>query len=214
MRIKHIMRIKHFREYVKISTNDFELSELNAFCEAFNVDHLIKKIKLIKIEQGGHAQRPYTVAYSSKASLIHELLHLLQYEAEDDEKGQMLIMSYKNVSSFSTEDLRKEFVPYMLQRQELNNQAISVAYWVNSLKLDVKSLYKSITGKELEDQSTQSSRIRIMLGLLYDYRGMASRKKSFLKKKTMQYTTMMNTLSTNENVIKHGFTTGSVSYFI
>jgi len=97
--------------------------------EIFKRDFNYKdKIKLIKVSNGGMSNSAGLIEYSSRGVLIHELFHLLQYKAMSDKEKTI----YKDLS-FEP----KKFSEYVLQRKELNNQAISVAYNMYNLNIDI-----------------------------------------------------------------------------
>jgi len=135
------------------------------FKELFNYTD---DIKLTKIEQGGYS-KPNEVYYSSIGILIHELLHLLQFKYETDNR-------YKEFK------LDKEsFIEYVLQRKELNNQAISVAFSLTELNLTISDF------KDVEVPNSLNSLKDRLNFFFYNLNSVKSNRKIDLYKRISKY---------------------------
>jgi len=128
-------------------------------------------VKLIKVQQGGQASNNGDIKYSSIGILIHELLHLLQFKSSNDNR-------YKEFK------LDKEsFINYVLQRKELNNQAISVAFSLTELNLTVSDFKNA----EYDNSSTLSTTKDRLNFFFYNLNAVKSNRKIDLYKRISKY---------------------------
>lgn len=145
-----------FKEYI----SEVSLKELKLIYSSDNEVLVLKfkevfqykgQIKIKKIPLGGSSNPKGEIEYSTKGILIHELFHLLQFKAMQKEESLKYIILKDNLTNL---------LDYMLQPKELNKQAISIAFSLDSFGMEYSS-------KNLNtDLGTQIGRLNYVLNAI------------------------------------------------
>lgn len=152
----------NFRDYLnEISfykiRNLLDIEEHEIVTEFKKIFNYKDKINIKAVNIGGSSSPDGNITYSSKGILLHELFHLLQYKAMSTYE----YTRYKNLIDIGNKD---NFISYVLQRKELNNQAISISYILfekNILIDDIIKEVKTIENIDNLDISNIDDRLKI-----------------------------------------------------
>jgi len=185
----------NFREFIEETSynkikflyvlDDYDLVE--KFKEIFNYN---ENIDIFKVPFGGTAYRNGKIEYSSKDTLIHELFHLLQYKVEKTKN------KYHNLKMDKT-----GFLKYILQKKELNNQAISVAFSLKELNKNISDI-KIFDNEHIYNLDLSNIENRLSLFFSYLEQSKSSRKKVLIGK-IDKYKRYMQYIDYELNNIEH-----------
>jgi len=186
------MNFREFLEetsYNKIKSlyifDDYDL--VDKFKELFNYN---ENIVIFKVPFGGKAYRDGKIEYSSKGTLIHELFHLLQYKTE------------KTNNKYNNLKMDKIcFLKYILQKKELNNQAISVAFSLKELNKNISDI-KIFDNEDIYNLDLSNIENRLSLFFSYLKQSKSSRKKVLIDK-IEKYKRYMQYIDYELNNIEH-----------
>jgi len=194
-----------FNQYLsEISINKFRLlfnKELddNKVVDLFKKDFYYSgNIKLVKVNIGGSATKEGVIQYSNRGILIHELFHLLQFKA--------ILNSAKatnELKRYHLHDIENsyKFSMYVLQRKELNNQAISVAYYINFYNINYNIMDTKVLDIDRLDMSKYTDRLKLYFYHLNKVNDKKKKQLYSLIRKYSSYLSYMENLSESEGII-------------